>query len=118
MMRRMSAIGIPLVLALVAATAARAQEVAFLSTQLRPIEEAQKVRSVLLKGFAGKATYLIEEPDPAKRERMAHMLDAEPETMRAILAHLETRHGGAERYLLAAGVAESDVARLWRRIRG
>jgi protein-tyrosine phosphatase len=60
---------------------------------------------------------LIEEPDPAKREYMARMLGAAPETMRAILAHLETRHGGAERYLLAAGVIESDIERLRRRIR-
>jgi multiple sugar transport system substrate-binding protein len=41
--------------------AARAQDVVFLSTQLRPIEEAQKVRDVLLKG-APKATYVTEEP--------------------------------------------------------
>jgi multiple sugar transport system substrate-binding protein len=52
--------------ALVAATllapaAARAQDVVFLSTQLRPIEEAQKVRDVLLKG-APKTTYVTEEP--------------------------------------------------------
>ena len=36
----------------------------FLSTQLRPIEEAQKVRDVLLKG-APKATYVTEEPAAA-----------------------------------------------------
>ena len=49
------------VTALLAPAAARAQEVVFLSTQLRPIEEAQKVRDVLLKG-APKATYVTEEP--------------------------------------------------------
>ncbi len=41
--------------------AVRAQDVVFLSTQLRPIEEAQKVRDVLLKG-APKTTYVTEEP--------------------------------------------------------
>ena len=46
---------------LLAPTVARAQDVVFLSTQLRPIEEAQKVRDVLLKG-APKATYVTEEP--------------------------------------------------------
>ena len=34
----------------------------FLSTQLRPIEEAQKVRDVILKGAPGKVTYVAEEP--------------------------------------------------------
>ena len=46
---------------LLAPTVARAQDVVFLSTQLRPIEEAQKVRDVLLKG-APKSTYVTEEP--------------------------------------------------------
>lgn len=40
------------------------QDVVFLSTQLRPIEEAQKVREVILKDFKGKVTYLVEEPSP------------------------------------------------------
>lgn len=47
---------------LFSATLAVAQEVTFLSTQLRPVEEAQKVRQVLLKGVPGKVSYLVEEP--------------------------------------------------------
>lgn len=47
---------------LLSATLAAAQEVTFLSTQLRPVEEAQKVRQVLLKGVPGKVSYLVEEP--------------------------------------------------------
>lgn len=47
---------------LFSATLAAAQEVTFLSTQLRPVEEAQKVRQVLLKGVPGKVSYLVEEP--------------------------------------------------------
>jgi len=46
---------------LLAPAVARAQDVVFLSTQLRPIEEAQKVRDVLLKG-APRTTYVTEEP--------------------------------------------------------
>jgi multiple sugar transport system substrate-binding protein len=46
---------------LLASAAARSQDVVFLSTQLRPIEEAQKVRDVLLKG-ASKTAYVTEEP--------------------------------------------------------
>jgi protein-tyrosine phosphatase len=57
------------------------------------------------------------EPDPAKRERLARAIGAAPATMLGILAYLEEQHGGVERYLRAAGVAEADVERLRRRIR-
>ena len=44
-------------------SAARAQQdTIFYSTQLRPIEEASKVRDVLLKGVSGKVTYIVDEP--------------------------------------------------------
>jgi multiple sugar transport system substrate-binding protein len=42
--------------------AAQANETVFLSTQLRPVEEAQKVRTVLLRGAPGRVTYVTEEP--------------------------------------------------------
>ena len=61
--------------------------------------------------------WLSQEPDPAKRERLAAMLGAAPATMLGVLAHLDQRHGGAARYLRAAGVAEADLARLQQRIR-
>jgi protein tyrosine/serine phosphatase len=60
---------------------------------------------------------LSQEPDPQKRARLAQMLSAVPETMLSILEHLNTRHGGAERYLLAAGVTPADLERLRRRVR-
>jgi protein-tyrosine phosphatase len=60
---------------------------------------------------------LSQEPDPAKRERMARMMSAVPATMLGVLAHLDERHGGAERYLRAAGVAEADLDRLRLRLR-
>lgn len=49
---------------LLSATAgnARAEGVVFLSTQLRPIEEAQKMRNVILKDFPGKVDYVTEQP--------------------------------------------------------
>jgi multiple sugar transport system substrate-binding protein len=50
-------------------TAAKAQDTIFYSTQLRPIEEATKVREVLLKGIPGKVTYVVDEP-PAFAVRM------------------------------------------------
>ena len=39
-----------------------ADELVFLSTQLRPIEEAQKVREVILKGAPAPVTYVTEDP--------------------------------------------------------
>jgi multiple sugar transport system substrate-binding protein len=47
--------------AFAAAKPAKAEELVFLSTQLRPIEEAQKVRDILLKG-APKTTFIVDEP--------------------------------------------------------
>ena len=45
-----------------ATTAARADELVFLSTQLRPLEEAQKARTQILKGAPMPVSYLPEEP--------------------------------------------------------
>src|SRR5215469_2836269 len=41
---------------------ARADELSFLSTQLRPLEEAQKARTQILKGAPMPVAYLPEEP--------------------------------------------------------
>jgi protein-tyrosine phosphatase len=59
---------------------------------------------------------LRQERDPEQRERTARMIGAVPETMLGILEHLNARHGGAERYLLAAGVAAEDLERVRRRL--
>src|SRR5215217_3204247 len=56
-----------LFLALIGATAlagAARAEMIFLSNQLRPIEEAQKVRQVILKGFPEPVEYVVDEPGP------------------------------------------------------
>jgi multiple sugar transport system substrate-binding protein len=44
------------------AAAARAGDLIFLSTQLRPIEEAQKMRNLILKDFPHKVDYVTEQP--------------------------------------------------------
>lgn len=60
---------------------------------------------------------LRQERDPAARGRLAHMMACAPETMLSILDHLNTRHAGVERYLLAAGVPSAELERLRRRLR-
>ncbi len=62
-MRTMTKILLAGAAAFLVAMPAQAQSVVFLSTQLRPIEEAQKVRDVLLKG--GPATQFVTE-EPAR----------------------------------------------------
>ena len=64
-----------------AATAA-AQDVLFLSTQLRPIEEATKMRQAILKG-AGSVTFVAEEP-PQLTIRMKAEGDAGKRTVSLI----------------------------------
>jgi len=64
-----------------AATAA-AQDVLFLSTQLRPVEEATKMRQVILKG-AGSVTFVAEEP-PQLTVRMKAEGDAGKRTVSLI----------------------------------
>jgi protein-tyrosine phosphatase len=61
---------------------------------------------------------LRQEPDPARREWMATWMATTPETMLAILAHLDAKHGGAEAYLLASGVTGEKVERIRQRLRG
>ena len=64
-------------------TATQAQENIFYSTQLRPIEEASKVRDVLLKGAPGKVTYVVDEP-PAFAVRMKAETQAGKRTINVV----------------------------------
>src|SRR6266550_818622 len=50
------------------AGAAQSEHVVFLSTQLRPISEAQKMRNFILRDFPGEVDYLTERPglDPVR----------------------------------------------------
>jgi protein-tyrosine phosphatase len=78
------------------------------------IAEDYALSQVYLRSLAEERLSL--EPDPHKRQILARMWGAEPDTMLGILSHLETRHGGAERYLLAAGVTPDEVERVRRRM--
>src|SRR6516164_11660722 len=44
------------------ADAAQTERLIFLSTQLRPIAEAQKMRNLILKDFSQEVDYITEEP--------------------------------------------------------
>jgi hypothetical protein len=44
------------------AGAAQTERLNFLSTQLRPIEEAQRMRTMILKGFPREVNYITEQP--------------------------------------------------------
>ncbi len=63
------------------ADAAQTGRLVFLSTQLRPIEEAQKMRNVILKGFPQEVDYITEQPQQfpvrikAEEQGRAHGID-------------------------------------------
>ncbi len=78
-----------------------AQDYALSEGQLRPMFEE---------------LYLSLE-DPLEKERASEWFQARPETMLAVLAHLQQRHGGAESYLRAAGLEDGELARLRERLR-
>jgi multiple sugar transport system substrate-binding protein len=63
------------------ANAAQPSRLIFLSTQLRPIEEAQKMRSLILKSFPHEVDYITEQPQQfpvrikAEQEGGTHAID-------------------------------------------
>jgi len=64
-----------------AADASRAESLVFLSTQLRPIEEAQNMRKVILKDFPREVDYVTEQPPQlpvrikAEQQGVTHTID-------------------------------------------
>ncbi|HKF72133.1 MAG TPA: extracellular solute-binding protein, partial [Stellaceae bacterium] len=74
--------------AITAAPAARADDIVFMSTQLRPLEEAQKLREVILKDFAQKVTLVPEEP-----AALTTRLKAEAEAGKRTVSALAAGHG-------------------------
>jgi protein-tyrosine phosphatase len=54
--------------------------------------------------------------DPESLTRLAERMTCRPEAMLAMLAHLETEHGGVEAYLRAAGVGSGEIERLRARL--
>ena len=63
------------------ADGAQTERLVFLSTQLRPIEEAQKMRNLILKGFPREVDYITEQPQQflvrieAERDGGTHTID-------------------------------------------
>ena len=86
-------------------TVAQAQETIFYSTQLRPIEEATKVRDVLLKGVPGKVTYVVDEP-PAFAVRMK----AETQAGKRTASVVGALHGELQPHVPADLQPVDDVA--------
>ncbi|MEE1612995.1 ABC transporter substrate-binding protein [Microvirga sp. CF3016] len=86
-------------------TVAQAQETIFYSTQLRPIEEATKVREVLLKGLSGKTTYVVDEP-PAFAVRMK----AETQAGKRTASVVGALHGELQPHVPADLQPVDDVA--------
>ena len=63
-----------------------------------------------------KVAALAAAADEDARARIERGYDSRPETMLATLAHLRTRHGGAEAYLRGAGLAAAEVDRIRARL--
>lgn len=70
------------------AARAQQQDVVFLSTQLRPIEEAQKMREAILRGFSGRVNYVTEQP-----QQLTVRLRAEAEGGRRTVSLVGALHG-------------------------
>ena len=78
--------------ALIAAAAiaapARADDIVFMSTQLRPLEEAQKLREVILKDFPQKVTFVPEDAAP-----LTTRMKAEAEAGKRTVSAVGAGHG-------------------------
>ena len=82
---------------------ALAQETIFLSTQLRPVEEATKVRQVILKGLPGPITFTVEEPSPFQTR-----MDAETLAGKRTISVVGALHGELSPLLDTKGLAPAD----------
>ena len=65
---------------------------------------------------AERAAALAAAPDEEARARIERGYDARAETMLATLAHLRSRHDGAEEYLMRAGLSGADIQRIRERL--
>lgn len=67
--------------------------------------------------LAGRLRHMLDAAeDDAERRSIRAWRDAHPETMAAMLAHLDQVHGGAERYLLDNGMSAGQLSRLRARL--
>jgi len=92
---------------LAGASGARAQTPAgnmvFLSTQFRPLEEAQKVREVILKGYSGKVDFVVDEPSA-----FTVRVEAEIKSGRATTSLLGALHGELQPLVPIGALAPLD----------
>src|SRR5271154_7050938 len=75
-------------LVLCAAGTARAADTVFLSSQLRPLEEAQKLRTVILKDYPGSFTYVPDFP-----QQLLVRLNAEAQAGQHTISLVGALHG-------------------------
>jgi protein tyrosine/serine phosphatase len=65
---------------------------------------------------AERTAALAAAPDDEARGRIERGYDSRAETMLGTLAHLRSRHGGAEAYLTRAGLESADIERIRERL--
>jgi multiple sugar transport system substrate-binding protein len=75
----------------------------FLSTQFRPLEEAQKVREVILKGYPGKVDFVVDEPSA-----FTVRVEAEMQSGHHTSSLLGALHGELEPLMKAGALAPLD----------
>jgi len=92
-----------LLLAIPLAPRPAAADTLFMSTQLRPIEEAQKMRDVILKDYSGKVTYVPEEP-----AALPVRLQAEQQGGTHTISVIGALHGELEPLLPMKGIVPLD----------
>ncbi len=80
-----------------------AADTVFLSTQLRPIEEAQKMRDVILKDYSAKVTYVPEEP-----AQLPVRIQAEMQGGTHTISLIGALHGELEPLVTIKGIVPLD----------
>lgn len=75
----------------------------FMSTQLRPLEEAQKMRDVILKDYSGKVTYVPQEPS-----QLPVRIQAEQQGGTHTISLIGALHGELEPLLTLNGIVPLD----------
>ena len=58
----------------------------------------------------------LAEAHPLDHDRVRALITCRPERPAALLAHIEERYGGIDRYLAAAGVSDDEIARVRARL--
>ena len=88
------------------AAAADAGEIVWLSTQMRPVEESEKLRNVILKDFKGKVEYIPEDTAP-----FVDRLLAETKAGKVTISLVGGLHGDFPPFIEAGAMADlTDLA--------